>query len=83
MGREEPLRISCDDCPARTGAGTALVEFFLAERNARIVRLGNDPVPTAVTNATPTSRLPSTPSPLGLTPQVVAHRTHSSSTRAS
>jgi hypothetical protein len=42
MGREEPLRISCDDCPGGTECRDCLVEFFLGERNARIVRLGND-----------------------------------------
>ena len=42
MGREEPLRISCEDCPGGTECRDCLVEFFLGERNARIVRLGND-----------------------------------------
>ena len=40
MGREEPLRISCDDCPGGTECRDCLVEFFLGERNARVVRLG-------------------------------------------
>src|SRR4029450_13702551 len=44
MGREEPLRISCDDCPGGSECRDCLVEFFLGERNARVVRLGNDPV---------------------------------------
>jgi hypothetical protein len=42
MGRDEPLRISCDDCPGGTECRDCLVEFFLGERNARVVRLGND-----------------------------------------
>jgi hypothetical protein len=43
MGREEPLRISCDDCPGGNECRDCLVEFFLGERNARVVRLGPDP----------------------------------------
>ena len=50
MGREEPLRISGDDCPGGTECRDCLVEFFLGERNARIVRLGNDAVPAAATD---------------------------------
>src|SRR4029453_16483348 len=45
MGREEPLRISCDDCPGGSECRDCLVEFFLGERNARVVRLGNGPPP--------------------------------------
>ena len=62
MGREEPLRISCDDCPGGNECRDCLVEFFLGERNARVVRLGNDPARPSPTS-TPTSRPPSTPSP--------------------
>jgi hypothetical protein len=71
MGREEPLRISCDDCPGGSGCRDCLVEFFLGERNARVVRLGNGPTPDldpdlqAAFDAL-TSH--------GLQPQVVAHR---------
>ena len=61
-----------------------LVEFFLAERNARIVRLGNDPVPTAVTNLdADLQAVFDTLTAHGLTPQVVAHRTHNGNARAS
>jgi hypothetical protein len=42
MGREEPLRISCEDCPGGAECRDCLVEFFLGERNARVVRLGDD-----------------------------------------
>src|SRR4029453_13682787 len=47
MGREQPLRISCDDCPGGSECRDCLVEFFLTERNARVVRLGPDHPPTA------------------------------------
>jgi hypothetical protein len=40
MADHEPLRISCDGCPG--GCDDCLVEFFIAERNARVVRLGGD-----------------------------------------
>jgi hypothetical protein len=84
MGREEPLRISCDDCPGGAECRDCLVEFFLAERNARIVRLGNDPVLTAVTNLdADLQAVFDTLTAHGLTPQVVAHRTHNGNARAS
>jgi hypothetical protein len=38
MKRQEPLRISCDGCPG--GCDDCLVEFFMAEREALVVRLG-------------------------------------------
>ena len=69
MGREEPLRISCDDCPGGTECRDCLVEFFLTERNARVVRLGGDAIPANTSH--------------GLTPQVVAHRRHNGAARAS
>ena len=84
MGREEPLRISCDDCPGGTECRDCLVEFFLAERNARIVRLGNDPVPAAVTDLDADLQAAfDTLTAHGLTPQVVAHRTNNGNARAS
>jgi len=75
MGREEPLRISCDDCPGGSECRDCLVEFFLGERNARVVRLGNDPTgPTAAFDTLTTH---------GLQPQVVAHRRRNGAARAS
>jgi hypothetical protein len=47
MGREEPLRISCDDCPGGPGCRDCLVEFFLGDRDARVVRLGGGAAPPA------------------------------------
>ena len=70
MGREEPLRISCDDCPGGTECRDCLVEFFLGERNARIVRLGND-----AAGLDPDLQAAfDTLTAHGLQPQVVAHR---------
>jgi hypothetical protein len=40
MADHEPLRISCDGCPG--GCDDCLVEFFTAERDARVVRLDGD-----------------------------------------
>ena len=40
MRHQEPLRISCDGCPG--GCDDCLVEFFMAEREAQVVRLGGD-----------------------------------------
>jgi len=40
MADHEPLRISCDGCPG--GCDDCLVEFFIAERDARVMRLGGD-----------------------------------------
>jgi hypothetical protein len=40
MADHKPLRISCDGCPG--GCDDCLVEFFMAERNARVVRLDGD-----------------------------------------
>jgi hypothetical protein len=84
MGREEPLRISCDDCPGGNECRDCLVEFFLAERNARIVRLASDPVPTAVANLDADLQAAfDTLTAHGLTPQVIAHRPHNGKARAS
>ena len=75
MGREEPLRISCDDCPGGTECRDCLVEFFLAERNARVVRLGNDPVPAAAGDLDADLQAAfDTLTANGLQPRVVAHR---------
>jgi hypothetical protein len=40
MKHQEPLRISCDGCTG--GCDDCLVEFFMAERDAQVVRLGGD-----------------------------------------
>ena len=83
MGREEPLRISCDDCPGGTECRDCLVEFFLGERNARVVRLGADsPLPPAGLDADLQAAF-DTLTANGLTPQVVAHRRHNGAARAS
>ena len=71
MGREEPLRISCDDCPGGSGCRDCLVEFFLGERNARVVRLGNGPTPDLDPDLQAAF---DTLTAHGLQPQVVAHR---------
>jgi hypothetical protein len=39
---DEPLRISCEGCPDE-GCEDCLVDFILAERDARVVRLQADP----------------------------------------
>jgi hypothetical protein len=71
MGREEPLRISCDDCPGGSECRDCLVEFFLGERNARVVRLGNGPTPDLDPDLLAAFDTLTTH---GLQPQVVAHR---------
>jgi hypothetical protein len=85
MGREEPLRISCDNCPGGTECRDCLVEFFLTERNARVVRLGSEAVPaTVATDLDPDLQAAfDTLTTHGLTPQVVAHRRHNGAARAS
>ena len=83
MGREEPLRISCDDCPGGTECRDCLVEFFLGERNARVVRLGSDPVPAAGGLDADLQAAFDTLTANGLSPQVVAHRRHNGAARAS
>jgi hypothetical protein len=78
MGREEPLRISCDDCPGGAECRDCLVEFFLGERDARVVRLGGDPGVPAAGDLDPDLRQAlETLTAHGLEPQVVAHRRRS------
>ena len=80
MGREEPLRISCDDCPGGTECRDCLVEFFLGERNARVVRLANDPI----SDLDPDLQAAfDTLTAHGLQPQIVAHRRRNGTARAS
>jgi len=43
MADHKPLRISCDGCAG--GCDDCLVEFFTAERDARVVRLDGDDGP--------------------------------------
>ena len=84
MGREEPLRISCDDCPGGTECRDCLVEFFLGERNARVVRLGADPASPVVADLDPDLQAAfDTLTAHGLQPQVVAHRRRDGNVRAS
>ena len=83
MGREEPLRISCDDCPGGAECRDCLVEFFLGERNARVVRLGPDPA-HATADLDPDLRAAfDTLAAHGLHPRVVAHRRPNGAARAS
>jgi hypothetical protein len=83
MGREEPLRISCDDCPGGNECRDCLVEFFLGERNARVVRLGADPArPVADLDPDLQSAF-DTLTAHGLKPRVVAHRRGNGAARAS
>ena len=80
MGREEPLRISCDDCPGGSECQDCLVEFFLGERNARVVRLANDPI----SDLDPDLQAAfDTLTAHGLQPQIVAHRRRNGTARAS
>ena len=76
MGREEPLRISCEDCPGGTECRDCLVEFFLGERDARIVRLnGAAGRPPATEVLEPELRRAlETLTAHGLKPTVIAHR---------
>jgi hypothetical protein len=73
MGREEPLRISCDDCPGGTECRDCLVEFFLGERTARVVRLGADAGPAGELDPDLQGAF-DTLTAHGLQPRVVAHR---------
>jgi hypothetical protein len=85
MGREEPLRISCEDCPGGAECRDCLVEFFLGERDARVVRLDGDagrPRPTEVLEPE-LRRALETLAAHGLEPTVVAHRRSGGATRAS
>jgi hypothetical protein len=84
MGREEPLRISCDDCPGGAECRDCLVEFFLGERNARVVRLGGDAGRAAAGDLDPDLQSAfDTLTAHGLQPQVVAHRRRNGAARAS
>jgi hypothetical protein len=83
MGREEPLRISCDDCPGGNECRDCLVEFFLGERNARVVRLGADPARAAADLDPDLQAAFDTLTTHGLRPQVVAHRRRNGTARAS
>ena len=83
MGREEPLRISCDDCPGGSECRDCLVEFFLGERNARVVRLGSDPIVPAPDLDPDLQAAFDILTTHGLQPQVVAHRRHNGTARAS
>jgi len=94
MGREEPLRISCEDCPGGTECRDCLVEFFLGERDARVVRLDGDAARARPTDALdPDLRraletlaahgLEPTVAAHGLEPTVVAHRRSGGAAQAS
>lgn len=83
MGREEPLRISCDDCPGGNECRDCLVEFFLGERNARVVRLGADPAHPIADLDPDLQAAFDTLTTHGLRPQVVAHRRRNGTARAS
>jgi hypothetical protein len=86
MGREEPLRISCDDCPGGPDCRDCLVEFFVGERDAQVVRfagaqgegpwagLGLEPDLTQALDALAAA---------GLAPEVLARRRPGGAARAS
>ena len=82
MGREEPLRISCDDCPGGNECRDCLVEFFLGERNARVVRLGGDAGRPPAELDPDLQGAFDTLTAHGLQPRLVAHR-HDGAARAS
>jgi hypothetical protein len=82
MGREEPLRISCDDCPGGAECRDCLVEFFLGERNARVVRLGADPAGPGADLDPDLQAAFDTLTAHGLHPQVVAHRRRNGTARS-
>jgi hypothetical protein len=77
MGREEPLRISCDDCPGGAECRDCLVEFFLGERDARVVRLGGEAGRPVGDLEPDLQRAFDALAAHGLEPQVVAHRRRS------
>jgi hypothetical protein len=74
MGREEPLRISCDDCPGGSDCRDCLVEFFLGERNARVVRLGGEAARPAAGLDPDLQGAFDTLAAHGLQPRLLAHR---------
>jgi hypothetical protein len=45
MAHEQPLRISCENCPGGTACNGCLVHFFLSERDAQVVQLKPEPAP--------------------------------------
>lgn len=85
MGREEPLRISCDDCPGGNECRDCLVEFFLGERDARVVRLDGDAALARPSDALEPDlrRALDTLAAHGLDPTVVAHRRSGGAAQAS
>jgi hypothetical protein len=83
MGREEPLRISCDDCPGGSECRDCLVEFFLGERNARVVRLGGEPAPAPAGLDADLQAAFDTLTANGLQPTIVAHQPRNGAARAS
>jgi hypothetical protein len=86
MGREEPLRISCEHCPGGSECRRdCLVEFFLGERDARIVRLNGDAARARVSDDLEPDlrRALDTLAAHGLEPTVVAHRRRGGAAQAS
>jgi hypothetical protein len=85
MGREEPLRISCEDCPGGADCRDCLVEFFLGERDARIVRLDGDAgrPRTSEVLEPELRRALETLTAHGLRPTVIAHRRSGGAAQAS
>jgi hypothetical protein len=86
MGREEPLRISCEDCPGGTECRRdCLVEFFLGERDARVVRLNGDAGRARPADALEPDlrRALEVLTAHGLAPTVVAHRRSGGAAQAS
>jgi hypothetical protein len=86
MGREQPLRISCDDCPGGPDCRDCLVAFFVGERDAQVVRLAAD------ADTRPGAGFPLEPdlrravdalADAGLEPQVLAQRRSDRASRAS
>jgi hypothetical protein len=86
MGREEPLRISCEHCPGGSECWRdCLVEFFLVERDARVVRLDGDAARARPADALEPDlrRALDTLAAHGLDPTVVAHRRTGGAAQAS
>jgi hypothetical protein len=67
MTHQEPLRISCDGCSG--GCDDCLVEFFMAEREAQVVRLGGGGEEAARSTAASTAGTP-TPASRPLDPEL-------------
>jgi len=84
MGREEPLRISCDNCPGGLDCRDCLVEFFVGERDAQVVRFAGDAGQPVAPELDADLRLAfETLAAAGLDPQVVAHHRTGGAARAS